>query len=229
MKSIALSTNLDTIAPSTFLRCYALESVDLPSSITLLNKSAFKDCSKLTTVNFPDDVALTALYASTLENCTSLKSLNIPKGITSIATTLCSNCKSLKEVTIPASVATIASKAFDLCDSLVSVTALGATPAKLAKANVFTTTAYANATLHVKADVVETYQGAQYWSNFKTIKPIINTGIQGVAAKADVIKVAGRTVSASGNAPVSIYTADGRLIYQGAAKTICSRLPASTS
>lgn len=121
-------------------------------------------------------------------------------------------------VRIPASVATIASKAFDLCDSLVSVTALGATPAKLAKANVFTTTAYANATLYVKADVVETYQGAQYWSNFKTIKPIINTGIQGVAAKADVIKVAGRTVSASGNAPVSIYTADGRLIYQGAAE-----------
>lgn len=39
-----------------------------------------------------------------------------------------------------------------------------------------------------------------------------------MAAKADIIKVAGRTVSASGNAPVSIYTADGRLIYQGAAE-----------
>jgi len=53
--------------------------------------------------------------------CTSLKSVTIPEGVTSIGGSAFSGCTSLKSVTIPSSVTSIYSTAFNSCSSLTAI------------------------------------------------------------------------------------------------------------
>ena len=55
------------------------------------------------------------------ENCTNLKSVTIPNGVTSIGYGVFMNCTSLTSVTIPNSVTSISTNAFQYCSSLTNI------------------------------------------------------------------------------------------------------------
>ena len=75
-------------------------------------------------VNIPvriDGLPVTSIGSSAFENCSSLKSINIPKGVTSIENWAFSGCSSLESITIPEGVTSVENRAFKGCSSLKSI------------------------------------------------------------------------------------------------------------
>ena len=81
---------------------------------------AFEDCSSLTSITIPEGV--TSIGAYTFHGCSSLTSITIPEGVTSIPSMTFYNCSNLKSITIPESVNSIGASVFSGCSSLTSIT-----------------------------------------------------------------------------------------------------------
>lgn len=78
--------------------------------------------SKITEVVFSEGSACESMGYSAFENCSSLKTINIPNGIVKIDGNAFKDCRMLENVDIPSSVNDIGASAFDGCSSIVSVT-----------------------------------------------------------------------------------------------------------
>ena len=79
----------------------------------------FGDCSSLTSITIPEGV--TSIIDGAFEGCSSLTSITIPEGVTSIGYSTFSGCKSLTSITIPKGVTSIDRNAFSECRSLTSI------------------------------------------------------------------------------------------------------------
>ena len=113
-------TSISKIEPQTFFACQYLETVDLPSSLTTLEKyafesarikhitlpegvtsigySAFNDCDSLVSVSLPE--SLTTIDGAAFWNCAKLESLFIPCGVNSIAQCITAACSGLKSLVV---------------------------------------------------------------------------------------------------------------------------------
>ncbi len=76
------------IGDSCFNNCMKLESVNLPNSVTCLEKGCFYNCTALTDVTIPSSV--TSLTSFCFKGCTSLTSFNIPSSVTELGMTIAS-------------------------------------------------------------------------------------------------------------------------------------------
>ena len=101
---------------------------------------------------------------STFNACSSLTSINIPSGVTTIGNNAFYVCASLTSVTIPDSVTSIDNYAFRSCDSLTSITVKATTPPTLGNSNVFLNTN--DCPIYVPAASVDTYKAANNWSTY---------------------------------------------------------------
>ena len=84
-----------------------------------INSDAFSMCSSLTSIVISDGVTSIGDYA--FRSCSSLTSVVIPDSVTNIGDFAFYNCSSLTSVVIPDSVTSIGSYAFGKCSSLKSV------------------------------------------------------------------------------------------------------------
>ena len=89
------------------------------TGLSYISWPAFKYCSSLTSVVIPEGVTSIGSYA--FFGCRSLTDVTIPSSVTSIGDDAFSDCRSLTSVTIPSSVTSIGDFAFDGCSSLTSV------------------------------------------------------------------------------------------------------------
>ena len=85
-----------------------------------ISKYAFYNCTSLTSVTIPEGVTSIGDYA--FYSCAGLTSVTIPEGVTSIGVLTFYNCSSLESITIPEGVTSIGEYAFERCTSLTSVT-----------------------------------------------------------------------------------------------------------
>ena len=88
--------------------------------ITDIKSKTFLDCTTLKTITIPKSVTQIGHYV--FQNCSALTSVDIPDSVTSIGTYAFYNCSSLTSVTIPDSVTEIGMEAFYNCSSLTSIT-----------------------------------------------------------------------------------------------------------
>ncbi|MBR5011076.1 MAG: leucine-rich repeat domain-containing protein [Clostridia bacterium] len=124
---------LEYIDDFAFAQCASLSFLEIPESVTHIGEQAFFGCTSLTTVKLPDGECtvgegafshceslcraelggITAIPAGMFENCFSLVSINIGKGIDLIGDRAFRGCTQLGEVYINKNVKFIGSSAFD--------------------------------------------------------------------------------------------------------------------
>lgn len=86
----------------------------------LIAGGTFKDCSSLTSVTIPNGVTSIGEYA--FSGCSALTSITIPNSVTSIGSGAFSSCSALTSINIPEGVTNIELYTFENCSSLTSIT-----------------------------------------------------------------------------------------------------------
>ena len=120
-----------------------LETVELPPSLKEIGYDAFGWCRQLTNLVIPEGVTVIGDYI--LDGCTSLISLHIPASVTSIGQYIGNGCKAITDVW------NHSKKPFAI------------------NSNNFTSSTYANATLHIPYGLKIVYEDTEGWKNFAHI------------------------------------------------------------
>ena len=89
-------------------------------SIESIGPQAFAECSGLKSVSLPS--GLSALSAGLFRDCSSLTSIDLPDGLTSVGPSAFAGCVSLTQIDFPEGLAEIGESAFLDCSSLTSAT-----------------------------------------------------------------------------------------------------------
>ena len=119
LNSVILPSSVTIIGDNAFNGCTGLSGpFTLPPSVTSIGKDAYSWCNNLTgSLTIPSTV--TSIGNSAFYRCEGLFSVNILANITSIANGTFAYCTNLMTVSIPSSVTIIKSGAFGGCDNLL--------------------------------------------------------------------------------------------------------------
>ena len=113
LTKITLPNRLKSIGTSAFEDC-SLKSIIIPDSVTNIGTAAFSGCRYLTSVIIGSN-SIKKIEKSVFSGCTSLQSISIPNGVTSIGENAFYFCTSLTDISIPSSVKNIDYDAFYNC------------------------------------------------------------------------------------------------------------------
>ena len=140
-----------------------LQNIDMNNtSINSLTFFTFYYCTSLTSITLPE--GLTSIGESAFMGCISLTSINLPDSLTSIGMQAFHSCVSLTSITLPDSLTSIEYGAFYYCTSLSLVTSLPTIPPSLGSL-VFDST-HASLIIKVPAQSVNDYKAATNWNNY---------------------------------------------------------------
>ena len=120
LKTVKLEKGLTQIAGNLFMRCYGLENIDIPDTVTTIGENAFKLCTSLENVKMYNSID--EINGRAFAGCTSLKSVSLPDSITGMGTEIFSGCTSLSSVKLPNKRVNIMSSTFEGCTSLTEIT-----------------------------------------------------------------------------------------------------------
>lgn len=105
-KELVLTNNFDwSEASSAFRDNKLLESVVIGEGCTVLPFGIFDGCVSLTSVQLPSTLKLIDSYA--FEGCSALANITLPEGLETIESQAFGGCDSLKEIVLPVSIASI--------------------------------------------------------------------------------------------------------------------------
>jgi uncharacterized repeat protein (TIGR02543 family) len=154
--------------------------------------------TSLTSVKLP--TGLTSIGSQAFSNCSGLSGgLTFPAGLTSIGSQAFFNCSGLSGLTLPAGLTSIGSYAFYNCSGLTSVTNLSLTPQSISS-DVFYNVSVSSVALRVSAASLAAYQNAQVWRDFyviggATLRVRVNNSEWGAVAGSAGWLATGATVS----------------------------------
>ena len=102
IESVYIPSSVSSLGLATFAHCTKLEQVEFAKGcgITSLNTSAFESCTALTRVDLSPLTQLKSTYYS-FRDCTSLKEIIFPGGITRIGESSFLNCSALQSLYLP--------------------------------------------------------------------------------------------------------------------------------
>ena len=108
--------------PVTWLNTSAFEGntsvkkVILPSSLLGIKEYASKDCTKLEEVIGLENSQVTDLKSYVFQNCKNLKTISLPKTLTTISVSVFQGCTKLSYIKFPTTLSSMGSSAFYNCD-----------------------------------------------------------------------------------------------------------------
>lgn len=127
LNTIIFYDGLKSIGSYVFYNCVSINKLLLPDSIESVGSYAFANCSNLSEFKFPvnwtevTSISSTTGYGHHFDNCTKLRTIDIPMGASVIPQSAFSNATYLRNVTIPNSVHTIYTEAFRGCTAITSI------------------------------------------------------------------------------------------------------------
>ena len=172
LNSIEFSNNLAYIGEWAFTACFPLPSVTIPESVKCIDLMAFQWCNALTkvVVNSNEVVARENDQFYTLTSCfgKQVEEYVLGEDVKKIAYIAFAESDKLTSVTISSNLTCVDDSAFHKCTSLTDVYCYAEQVPKTGK-DVFLSSNYTNAILHVPAASVEAYKNAEQWKDFGTI------------------------------------------------------------
>lgn len=188
---ITFDGEITKIGVSAFRGCTNLKTLNIPSSVTSIERWAFLDCDSLeeffgsniisngravvvngtmiafaqgglTSYVLPSEV--TAVDVSVFESCDKLTEISLGENIITIGSSAFDSCTGITSITIPQSVTTIGNNAFHSCTKLGTVYVESATP-PTGEDYMFNNNA-ADRKIYVPAASVEAYKTAAGWSDY---------------------------------------------------------------
>ena len=201
LTSVTIGNSVTSIGNHAFHKCSGLTSVTIPNSVESIGDQAFYGCSGLTSVTIPNSVE--SIGYSAFCGCKGLTSVTIGNSVTSIGHNAFQNCSGLTSVTIGSGVKSIGMWAFASCSELLDVYCY-AENVPFAKSHAFDRSYPENATLHVPAASIESYQVTSPWSSFGTIVALTpeESGI-------------GELKGENGKRETAVYDLSGRRVQKG--------------
>ena len=199
MTSINIPSSVTSIGEEAFSGCSELTSITIPRSVTSMGDFAFFGCIGLTSITIPNSLTsisrfafcgasipsitipgnITSIGENAFNGCSSLTSTTILNGVKAIGREAFEACNGLTTITIPQSMVLINEDAFSWCYNLTDVYCFAEQLSTNSKDN---SGLYADseaflgslkqATLHVPAGFIETYQAISPWKDFKDIVAI---------------------------------------------------------
>ncbi|MBQ8415039.1 MAG: leucine-rich repeat domain-containing protein, partial [Clostridia bacterium] len=136
LTSIVIPNSVTSIGYNAFDGCTGLTSITIPESVTSIYRSAFNGCSSLESITLPfvgaelngtEDIHFGYIFGASSSNNngssvpSSLKTVIITEGVTSIGDSAFSGCSGLTNIEIPSSVKRIGEDAFYDCSGLMSI------------------------------------------------------------------------------------------------------------
>ncbi len=164
--SYTVPASVKVLGESSFYRSNYLTSLILPDGLTTVENSALYFCRNLQTVYIP---SLTSIGRSFLGN-SKVEDVKIPEGVTELGLEFLEECSALKTLELPASLTRAKDYCCKNCTALQSVTCKAVTPPAL-ESNAFKNIILAGVTLKVPAASVSAYENAPIWKDFK--KPFV--------------------------------------------------------
>ena len=122
IKKVVIEEGVTSIGDSAFYWCKKLTSIQLPDTLTFIDKNAFQGCEELISISIPKNI--TAIKEWTFYGCEKLSSIVLPDGLISIDSLAFCFCNNLLEISIPSSVSRISEdRVFNgcLCLSKINV------------------------------------------------------------------------------------------------------------
>ena len=119
IESVYIPSSVSSLGLGTFAHCTKLEQVEFAKGcgITSLNTSTFESCTALTRIDLSPLTKLKGTYYS-FRDCTSLKEIIFPEGMTIIDEGSFLNCSALQSLYLPDSLEKIVKNAFEGCTSI---------------------------------------------------------------------------------------------------------------
>lgn len=118
LKYVTIDSGVQFIGKSAFAYCTALEHVSIDYGLISLGEFCFDYTDSLYTVDLPSSLEVIESYAFYDSN---IKKIDIPEGITIIKTGTFENCYYLEEISFPSTIETIEENSFFNCDALAKI------------------------------------------------------------------------------------------------------------
>ena len=123
IKAVIVEKGATTIGRSAFKECKNLTTVQLPTTLKIIESDAFRECTSLSKINLPK--GLQELGGYVFYGCSSLSSIQIPSTLTNLGDRGAGHHtftgSGLTSISIPASVNKMASYCFENCPNLTTV------------------------------------------------------------------------------------------------------------
>ena len=125
--SVVIGEGVTSVGKASFLYCYNITDVSLPSTLQRIGDGAFYG-NDLGSLTIPDSVTELGNYA--FSHCAGLTTVILSEGLTEIPGDAFGDCEALTDITIPAGVTDISGNAFYNCGNLTTIRGIPGTYAE---------------------------------------------------------------------------------------------------
>ena len=195
MTSLHMSDNVTSIGEKAFCYCSQLTSINLSANLTSIGEYAFQNCQSLTFISIPKNVERIGFWAFgwcfalnkveinsnavvsreneqfySMPSCfgKQVKKYVLGEEITKIGDFAFYDSNELVSINIPSHVTNVGDSAFYNCGSMTDMYCYAEQVPEVGK-DVFVSSNYTNATLHVPATSIDAYGNAEQWKDFGKI------------------------------------------------------------
>lgn len=116
LESVTIPSGVTVIGTQSLYACPNLDFQVFPSGVSSVGNSCFESCFILNKISLP--ASLTSLGSQTFQGCFSVDALAVPSRVTALGTNIFWACYAMKKIYLPSGMTSIGGSAFYSCSAL---------------------------------------------------------------------------------------------------------------